>query len=47
MSASAIGLRAVERGEIGLQTDLTLLKSPRSENAGVNSRHGGCCADLP
>lgn len=47
MSASAGGQRAAKRGEIGLEANLTLLKSPRSEIAGVNSRHGGCCADLP
>ena len=45
MSASAGGQRAAKRGEIGLEANLTLLKSPRSEIAGVNSRHGGCCAD--
>ncbi len=47
MSAPAGGQRAAERAEIGLETDLTRLKSPPSEIAGVNSRHGGCCADLP
>lgn len=47
MSASACGHRAAERGEIGLETDLARLKSLQSEIAGVNSHHGGCCADLP
>jgi hypothetical protein len=37
----------VNRGEIGLQTDLQILKSPPTEIKCINSRHGGCCADLP
>ena len=45
MSASAGGQRAVNRGEIGLQTDLQSLKSPPTEIKCINSRYGGCCAD--
>ena len=47
MSASAGGQRAVNRGEIGRQTDLQSLKSPPTEIKCINSRYGGCCADLP
>jgi hypothetical protein len=47
MSASKCGQRAVNRGEIGRQTDLQSLKSPPTEIKCINSRHGGCCADLP
>lgn len=47
MSASAGGQRAVKRGDIGLETDLARLKSPPSEIECINSRCGGCCADLP
>ena len=47
MSAPAGGQRAVKWGEIGLQTALARLKSPPSEIKCINSRHGGCCADLP
>ena len=47
MSASAGGQRAVNRGEIGLQTGLAALKSLPSEIKCINSRLGGCCADLP
>ncbi|MFN3295552.1 hypothetical protein, partial [Caldimonas sp.] len=35
------------RGEIGLQTDFASLKTPPSEIECINSRYGGCCADLP
>lgn len=47
LSVSASCRRAAQRGEIGLQTDLARVKSPPSETAGVNSRRGGCYADLP
>ncbi len=47
MSASAGGQKAVNRGEIGLQTDFASLKTPLSEIKSINSRCGGCCADLP
>jgi hypothetical protein len=47
MSASAGGQGAGNRGEIGLQTDLASLKSPPFEIECINSRCGGCCADLP
>jgi hypothetical protein len=47
MSAPEGGQRAVKRGEIGLQTDFAGLKSPPSEIECINSRCGGCCADLP
>lgn len=47
MSASAGSQRAAERGEIGLHNDLARLKSPPSEIKCINSRCGGCCADLP
>jgi hypothetical protein len=47
MSASAGGQRAANRGETGLQTDLQSPKSPPSEIKCINSRRGGCCADLP
>jgi hypothetical protein len=47
MSASKCGQRATKQGEIGLQTDLAGLKSPPSEIECINSRRGGCCADLP
>jgi hypothetical protein len=47
MSASAASQEAANRGEIGLETDLAMLKSPPSEIKGINSRHGGCVADLP
>ena len=47
MSASAGGQRAAKRGEIGRQTDLASLKSPQCEIDCINSRGGGCCADLP
>ena len=43
MSASAGGQRAANRGETGLAS----LKSPPSEIECINSRCGGCCADLP
>ena len=47
MSASAGGQRAAKRGEIDLQTDHVSKKLPSSEIACINSRCGGCCADLP
>ena len=47
MSASKCGQRAVNRGEIGLQTDHASLKSSPSEIECINSRCGGCYADLP
>jgi hypothetical protein len=47
MSASASGQRAAKRGEIDLKTDLVSQKSPSSEIGCINSRSGGCCADLP
>ena len=47
MSASADSRSASNRGEIGLEADLTSLKLPLSEIMRINSRHGGCCADLP
>ena len=47
MSASAKASRAANRGAIGLETDLAMLKSPSSEIECINSRCGGCCADLP
>jgi hypothetical protein len=47
MSASESRQRAAKRGEIALQTDLASLKSPSSEIGCINSRRGGCCADLP
>ena len=46
MSASKCGQRAVNRGEIGLQTDHASLKSSPSEIECINSRCGGCYADL-
>lgn len=45
MSASKCGQRAVNRGEIGLQTDHASLKSSPSEIECINSRCGGCYAD--
>lgn len=47
MSASAGYLRAPKRGRISFDTDLASLKLPPSEIKGINSRCGGCCADLP
>lgn len=47
MSASAGGQRAAKRGEIGLQTDLAGREPAPSEIKCINSRCGGCCADLP
>ena len=47
MSASAGGHMAAKRGEIGLETALQSLKSPTCEIECINSRCGGCCADLP
>ena len=47
MSASKCGQRAVNRGEIGLQTTPARLKSPPSEIHCINSRCRKCCADLP
>jgi len=47
MRASKCGQRAVNRGEIGLQTDHASLKSSPSEIECINSRCGGCYADLP
>ena len=47
MSAPEGGQRAVKRGEIDLKADLARLKSPPSEIECINSRFGGCCADLP
>jgi hypothetical protein len=47
MSASAGGQGAANRGRIGFETDLASLKSPPSEITRINSRCGGCCADLP
>ena len=47
MSASKCGQRAANRGEIGLQTDHASLKSSPSEIECINSRCGGCYADLP
>lgn len=47
MSASASGQRAARRDEIVLGTDLKSRKSPLSEIRCINSRHAGCCADLP
>ena len=41
MSASKCGQRAVNRGEIGLQTDHASLKSSPSEIECINSRCGG------
>jgi hypothetical protein len=45
MSASAGSQEAANRGEIGPETDLAMLKSPPSEIKCINARHGGCCAD--
>lgn len=47
MSASADSRSASNRGEIGLEADLTSLKLPQSEIMRINSRHGGCCANRP
>ena len=47
MSVSAKAPRAANRVEIGLDTDLAMLKSPPSEIECINSRCCGCCADLP
>lgn len=47
MSASAGGQMAVNRGEIDLQADLAGRDIALSEIECINSRCGGCCADLP
>ncbi len=47
MSASAGGQRAAKRGEFALQTDQVNPKLASSEIKCINSRYGGCCADLP
>jgi len=47
MSAPERGQRLGIRGEIDLETDLVSRESPSSEIERINSRNGGCCADLP